>query len=194
MKTGFEHEIIFDYDESLIKQYLLDNWNSLWKDIPERKEWYAQEYTDITLLYNLPDTLTDVFGKFYINEKLIQDMKLDLLFNKLTSLTGKRLGRAMLIKLPAKKSIAEHIDRGHHLETCDRIHLPVITDNKVDFIINGTVYPMVAGVVARINNNIPHSVVNNSDKDRVHLVMDFVDKDDQFYKIDREELERFCKL
>jgi hypothetical protein len=172
----------------------LANWDSLWKDIPQRKEWFAQESTDITLLYNLPDSLTDVFGKFYINEVLIRDMNLQSLFNRLTNETGKRLGRAMLIKLPAKKSIASHIDRGHHLETCDRIHLPVITDNNVKFIINETVYPMLAGVVARINNNIWHSVENNSNNDRVHLVMDFIDKDDKFYKVDAKELERFCKL
>lgn len=194
MKNGFEHQVLFNYDESQIKQYLLNNWDKLWNDIPERKLWYAQEYTDITLLYNIPDSLTEVFNRFYINELLIKDMKLDVIFNQLSVYTGKRLGRAMFIKLPAKKSIASHIDRGHHLETCDRIHLPIITDNNVDFIINDTVYPMPAGVISRINNNVPHSVVNNSTNDRVHLVMDFVDKDDQFYQIDREELDRFCKI
>jgi len=194
MKNGFEHQVIFDYDETAIKEYLLTNWNSLWKDISQRKEWFAQESTDITLLYNLPDSLTDVFDKFYINEKLIQDMNLYELFSKLTQETGKRLGRAMLIKLPAKKSIVSHIDRGHHLETCDRIHLPIITDDGVKFIVNKTVYPMPAGVVARINNNIWHSVENSSSNDRVHLVMDFVDKNDKFYKVDANELERFYKL
>jgi hypothetical protein len=194
MKNGFEHQVICEYDETSIKEYLLANWDSLWKDIPQRKEWYAQESTDITLLYNLPDSLTGVFGKFYINEVLINDMNLQSLFSRLTNETGKRLGRAMLIKLPAKKSIASHIDSGHHLETCDRIHLPIITDNNVKFIINETVYPMPAGVVARINNNIWHSVENNSNNDRVHLVMDFIDKDDTFYKVDANELERFYKL
>lgn len=194
MKTGFEHQVICEYDESHIRNYIQHNWNSLWKDIPERKEWFAQEYTDITLLYNLPDSLTEVFGKFHIKEKLIEDMGLQTLFSTLTQETGRRLGRAMLIKLPAKKSIASHIDRGYHLETCDRIHLPVITDNNVKFIINETVYPMPAGVVARINNNIWHGVENNSEKDRVHLVMDFIDKGDSFYKIDAKELERFNKL
>jgi hypothetical protein len=194
MKTEFEHEVIFDYDASHIKKYLQDNWASLWKDIPERKEWFAQESTDISLLYNLPDSLTEVFGKFYINEELINDMNLQELFNKLTLETGRRLGRAMLIKLPAKKSIAKHIDRGHHLETCDRIHLPIITDNNVKFIINETVYPMPSGVVARINNNVLHGVENNSENDRVHLVMDFIVADDNFYKVNAEELERFHKL
>jgi hypothetical protein len=191
MKTGFEQQIIFQYDETFIKEYLLKNWDSLWKDIPERKEWYAQDSTDITLLYNLPDSLTEVFSKFYINEKLIKEMNLQELFTKLTLETGKRLGRAMLIKLPAKKSIASHIDRGHHLETCDRIHLPIITDDKVSFIINETVYPMPAGTLARINNNIEHSVLNKSENDRVHLVMDFINSDDKFYKVDSNELKRF---
>jgi len=194
MKTGFEHEVIFNYDASDIKKYLQDNWESLWKDIPERKSWPAQEYTDLTLVYNLPDSQTEAFGRLFVNEKLIQDMNLQELFNKLTLETGRRLGRAMFIKLPAKKSIAKHIDRGHHLETCDRIHLPIITDNNVKFIINETVYPMPSGVVARINNNVLHGVENNSENDRVHLVMDFVDVDDNFYKVAAEEIERFHKL
>ena len=194
MKTGFEHEVICQYDSEPIKQYLLQNWNNLWNDVPQRKDWPAQEYTDLTLLYNLPDQQTDAFGKFHINEKIIEDTGLKKLFNELTQITGKRLGRAMFIKLPAKKSISPHIDRGYHLEHCDRIHLPIITDNHVSFIINGKTYPMPAGTVSRINNNILHSVENNSNNDRVHLVMDFVDKDDNFYKTDKKELERFCKL
>jgi hypothetical protein len=191
MKTGFEHQVISKYDESHIRNYIQQNWNSLWKDIPERKEWFAQEYTDITLLYNLPDSLTEVFGKFHINEKLINDMCLQSLFSKLTRETGRRLGRAMLIKLPAKKSISSHIDRGHHLEKCDRIHLPIITDSNVKFTINKNIYDMPAGVIARINNNLWHSVENSSENDRVHLVMDFVEKDDDYYNIDRKELDRF---
>jgi hypothetical protein len=53
---------------------------------------------------------------------------------------------------------------------------------------------MPAGVVARINNNIWHSVENNSENDRVHLIMDFVDKDDNFYNVEDKELDRFYKL
>ena len=193
MKTGYEHEVLFEYPVSSIQTYLKENWSDLWKDIPERKEWYAQEYTDITLLYNLPDSLTEVFGKFFINTKLIEKIGLEDLFISLSNHTNKRLARAMFIKLPAKKSIATHIDRGYHLENCERIHLPIITDDKVKFIINENVYPMPAGTLSKINNNLPHSVENNSNIDRVHLVMDFVECADSHYKIDSKEFDRFYK-
>ena len=196
MKTGFNHETLFEYDENHIKNYLEDVSNShfLWNDVSERKNLYAQEQTDITLLYNLADKTNSVFDKFYINEKIIEGTKADILFQKISKLTGRVLGRAMFIKLPAKKSIATHIDSGHHLQNCERIHLPVITDQNVKFIINGVVYPMPAGVVCRINNNVSHSVENKSDNDRVHLVMDFVNRGDSHYNEPQEELDRFCKL
>ena len=53
---------------------------------------------------------------------------------------------------------------------------------------------MPAGVVCRINNNVSHSVENKSDNDRVHLVMDFVNRGDSHYNAPQEELDRFCKL
>jgi hypothetical protein len=196
MKTGFSHETLFEYDESEIRQYLTNANNSslLWNDVPERKNLYAQEQTDITLLYNLADKTNAVFNKFYINEKIIEESGVDELFRKISKLTGRVLGRAMFIKLPPKKSIAKHIDSGHHLQNCERIHLPIITDEHVKFIIDDVVYPMPAGVVCRINNNVPHSVENNSDNYRVHLVMDFVVKNDPHYDAPQEELNRFCEF
>jgi hypothetical protein len=196
MKTGFAHRDLFEYDISHLKQYLQNEENIpfLWKDISERKTLGSQEETDVTLLYNLKDKENFVFTKYHINEKIIKDTNLDVLFGKLSEITGRVLGRAMFIKLPAKKSISPHIDDGHHLGGCRRIHLPIITDDKVKFIVDGNVYFMPPGMVCEINNNLVHEVQNKSENYRVHLVMDFVEKNDAYYGASQQELDRFYKF
>jgi hypothetical protein len=191
MEKVFEYEEIMFYDISHIKDYISKNQDSLWNDLLERKQLYAQEATDIIYIYNLPDSRNRCFNTYYINDQLIQDMKLQTLFIHLSKILGRRLGRAMFVKLPANTSIAEHTDYGYHLENCYRIHLPIVTNDKVKFIINKTVYYLATGIIAKINNNVPHEVLNESEHDRVHLIMDFVMPYDKYYDTIKEEFDRF---
>lgn len=78
----------------------------------------------------------------------------------------------LFAKLPARKQIPSHIDTGFMLTTCRRFHVPIITNDGVEFTINGESFKMEQGYVYEINNNLTHSVVNNGNKDRVHLIFD----------------------
>lgn len=78
-----------------------------------------------------------------------------------------------LMRLAAGSRIKEHAD--HDLSFEDgvvRIHVPVTTNEAVDFRLNGVRCPMEAGSAWYLRLSDPHSVTNGGVSDRVHLVID----------------------
>lgn len=53
-----------------------------------------------------------------------------------------------------------------------RFHIPIITNDKVYFIINNDTYNLEEGVLYKLRTTFPHSVINSSDIDRYHLIID----------------------
>ena len=81
-------------------------------------------------------------------------------------------GRVLLIKLAANKDVSEHTDKGDYLSTVRRFHIPIITNDLVSYTVNGERIHMRQGECWEINNLKSHSVLNSSDIDRVHLLID----------------------
>jgi quercetin dioxygenase-like cupin family protein len=52
--------------------------------------------------------------------------------------------------------------------------VPVITTEGVIFTVGGEPRSLPAGEIWEINNTREHSVENTSDRDRVHLIVDWV--------------------
>ena len=85
------------------------------------------------------------------------------------------LETARFLRLTAGSTIREH--RDHKLGYEDgvvRIHVPVTTSPQVTFTLNGRRIEMLPGEAWYLNFNLPHSVKNASDIDRVHLVVDCI--------------------
>jgi len=82
--------------------------------------------------------------------------------------------RILLVRLTAKGGIPQHVDTGYSLTTARRIHVPVVTNEGVVFTVGGEPRSLSAGEIWEINNTREHSVENTSDRDRVHLIVDWV--------------------
>ncbi len=82
--------------------------------------------------------------------------------------------RALLVRLKPRGVIPPHIDTGHSLLNCRRIHIPVLSTEGVEFTVGGERRVMKEGELWEINNAREHSVVNRGDKERVHLIIDWV--------------------
>jgi hypothetical protein len=82
--------------------------------------------------------------------------------------------RAILVRMSANSEIAEHSDNGYSLSRVHRIHLPIVTNKKVEFFVDGHSQSLSEGELWEINNRKNHSVINKSDEDRVHFIFDFV--------------------
>ncbi|MEP9358463.1 aspartyl/asparaginyl beta-hydroxylase domain-containing protein [Sphingomonas sp. KR3-1] len=83
-----------------------------------------------------------------------------------------------LMRLAPGSVIKQHSDPD--LDVADgfaRIHVPVLTNDQVDFRLNGTRVTMAAGETWYLRLADPHSVDNRGDTARVHLVLDMVADD-----------------
>lgn len=78
-----------------------------------------------------------------------------------------------LMKLAAGARIKEHTDHDLELEKGTvRLHIPVVTNEDVDFRLNGSRIVMNEGECWYLRLSDPHSVENNGQSDQVHLVID----------------------
>lgn len=80
---------------------------------------------------------------------------------------------ARLLSLAPGSKILEHSDVD--LDGEDgvlRVHIPIITDERVEFFVGGRRLVIAEGEAWCIDFSLPHRVTNGSDNDRVHLVID----------------------
>jgi len=84
-----------------------------------------------------------------------------------------------LLNLKSGAKIKPHKDNELAFEKGEaRIHIPVFTNNEVEFYVEDNLVKMNEGEFWYINANLKHSVVNNGKSDRIHLVIDSVVNDD----------------
>ncbi len=82
------------------------------------------------------------------------------------------------LKLGAGSRITQHRDYMLGFEDgFVRVHIPVVTNSQVDFVLNDEHLDMQVGEAWYLNVNCPHSVVNAGPTDRIHLVVDCVVND-----------------
>jgi len=80
-----------------------------------------------------------------------------------------------LMRLGAGSAIKTHRDHDLDVEHGRaRLHVPIATNAKVDFRLNGTRVVLAEGECWYLRLSDPHSVRNGGDRDRVHLVVDTV--------------------
>ena len=82
--------------------------------------------------------------------------------------------RLLFAKLLAGGKIPKHTDAGYSLLNCHRVHIPIITNDKVIFSVGGEERKMQVGELCEINNGTVHTVENRGDEDRIHLIVDWM--------------------
>jgi len=90
---------------------------------------------------------------------------------------GGTVVRAMAAKLRAGGIINPHVDKHRSFHIGHRIHVPITTNPRVRFIINGRPYQFKVGEAYEINNQMTHSVMNKGNDDRITFIFDYVPAD-----------------
>jgi hypothetical protein len=86
-----------------------------------------------------------------------------------------RTTRIMLARLLAGREITAHVDGAPAAEVPNKIHVPLVTRPEVRFFIGEGKYRLDRGKAYEVNNRVRHSVRNDSDQDRIHLIFDYYD-------------------
>ncbi|WP_029919074.1 aspartyl/asparaginyl beta-hydroxylase domain-containing protein [Nevskia soli] len=83
--------------------------------------------------------------------------------------------RCLLAKLPAGAVIATHIDRADYFNKTLRLHIPIVTNERMLMYCGGRVYRMRSSEIWALNNSNRHGVWNaHPEQARTHLICDFL--------------------
>jgi hypothetical protein len=150
------------------------------------EEWF--ENKDRQILYEVHKETNSIFvydhantwalGDNYdlkVNEN--QSVMIDLvspIVKSLESIHDGKVGKCVFIKMPAHKSVGEHTDKMDYLGAVRRHHIAITTNDDVLFFVNKESKNMKVGECWEINNNLLHSVENNGDSERIHLMVDIL--------------------
>ncbi|MEM7000242.1 MAG: aspartyl/asparaginyl beta-hydroxylase domain-containing protein [Pseudomonadota bacterium] len=87
---------------------------------------------------------------------------------------GGTIIRAMAAKLTAGTTITPHTDNHPSFRSSHRVHIPITTNRKVRFMIDGRPHRLDVGQAYEINNQKRHSVINGGDEDRITFIFDYI--------------------
>lgn len=87
---------------------------------------------------------------------------------------GGTIIRAMAAKLLAGGKITPHVDSHPSFHRGHRIHIPITTNPRVRFMIDGRPHKLLPGQAYEINNQKSHSVMNKGKEDRITFIFDYV--------------------
>tara|TARA_R110000822_G_C15046185_1_gene465885 strand:- start:40 stop:567 length:528 start_codon:yes stop_codon:yes gene_type:complete len=171
-----------DYNFKYLGNFNIKNIKKKVLDIPE-EEWNKFEFRQKTYeVHKNTRTIPMIFDMdfrstnptYLSNSELYKEELIYLKNLFLNKLGNGFIIRAILVKLKNKSLIDPHIDSKHILSICNRMHIPIITNEKVFFQVGDEIKIFKEGEIWEINNTGKiHSVVNNSNEDRVHLIIDW---------------------
>ena len=84
------------------------------------------------------------------------------------------VGRILLVRLKKESDIPTHQDYGTYLSLSRRHHLPIVTTDKVFFVVGNERRNLKEGELWGINNSKDHSVENLGEDLRIHLIFDII--------------------
>ena len=87
---------------------------------------------------------------------------------------GGTIVRAMAAKLVSGGVIKPHVDMHPSFHAGHRIHIPITTNPRVRFMIDGQPYKFEVGRAYEINNQKRHSVMNKGKEDRITFIFDYI--------------------
>lgn len=142
-----------------------------WTQYPFREKGKTHQFTQsIFILYDergIKERKQEFFDKFMpivleARQRVFSRLVLDL-----------SLKRLLIVRMQPNSFIRPHKDSGTHLETTWRCHFALRTHPNVKFTVGDDTRHFEQNHGYIINNQKRHSVVNDSDITRIHMIMDF---------------------
>jgi len=165
-------------DSSALAAAILNADDSLWREHEYRQQAYDVHYHTQSLVMLFTDALS--WPNLTVSRESGWDIMADAaqpLMDKIIARhypAGGKVMRAMAAKLRAGSVIKPHIDRHPSFHQGHRIHIPITTNPRVRFTIDGQPYQLAVGQAYEINNQRTHSVMNKGQEDRITFIFDYV--------------------
>lgn len=84
--------------------------------------------------------------------------------------------RVMLARMAPGGVIRPHRDANPAAKWPHKIHVPLVTNERVTFFVDGKGYHFTEGEAVEVNNLAVHAVRNSGQTDRIHLIFEYYDR------------------
>lgn len=84
--------------------------------------------------------------------------------------------RVMLARMGPGGVIKPHRDANPAAKWPHKIHVPLVTNDRVRFFVDGVGYHFPEGEAVEVGNMAVHAVENAGDTDRIHLIFEYYDR------------------
>ncbi len=165
-------------DTSALADAILAQGQEAWREELHRQESY-DEHRDTESIVLVFTDLED-WPAMTVEKKPGWDRLVDVAVPVMHDIIGRfypkggTIIRAMAAKLLAGGKIKPHRDVHPSFHRGHRIHVPIQTNPRVRFMIDGRPYKFQVGEAYEINNQKMHSVMNKGTEDRVTFIFDYV--------------------
>ena len=178
MDIGIPLKELGEYDINPLREAILNQPEEAWLSNARRQDEYeVHQYT-----HSIVMVFTD--GEGWPSIEVTRESGWDLLADQAVPLMhqilndhypgGGTIIRAMAARLEPGGYIIPHTDKHPSFHHGHRIHIPILTNQKVRFMIKGRPYQFEIGKVYEINNQEKHSVMNKGNESRINFIFDYV--------------------
>lgn len=170
----------FKFDPAPLRAELLEH-PELWDEITHRTEHPKsphREVSDIWLRYNDIENFKGDMATFngphesvwYPAVRSLPSVK-PLVYRVAKEVEAQSVGGILITKVPAGKQVYPHIDQGWHAGHYQKVALQIQGNESQGFCYEDGRLSAVSGQAYQFHNHVPHWVVNDSDEDRVTLII-----------------------
>ncbi len=161
-----------------LRDAILAQEDAAWKEDKTRQESFEQHQSteSIVLLFVDLDRWPEMIVSREPGWPRLSDVALPIMDDIISRFypTGGTVIRAMAAKLMAGGKITPHVDVHPSFHRGHRIHIPITTNSRVRFMIDGRPYQFKVGEAYELNNQKQHSVMNKGAEDRITFIFDYI--------------------
>ena len=169
-------------DSESLRDIILSLDDETWREnLTRQEEFEVHRSTESVVMYFVDlDQWPDVEVTKEPGFKYLSELALPLMNDIISRCyqPGGTVIRAMAAKLLAGQKITRHWDKHPSFHCGHRIHVPITTNPRVRFMIDGQPYRFKIGEAYEINNQLHHSVMNKGNEDRITFIFDYVPKEE----------------
>ncbi len=178
MDIGIPLRELGEVDSGPLRDAVLQQEPEAWHEMSYRQNEYdVHQYTEsIVLLFTDGSNWPDIEVTRQAGWNRLSDVAVPLMQKIVADHyePGGTVIRAMAAKLLAGGRINPHYDSHPSFFCGHRIHIPITTNSRVRFMIDGRPYQFEVGQAYELNNQKTHSVMNKGTEDRITFIFDYV--------------------
>lgn len=165
-------------DSAALVEAVLAQEEAAWREEQHRQEAYDVHRQTESIVLVFADL--DNWPKFDVRKEPGWDRLAEVAFPVMHDIIGRcyppggTIIRAMAAKLLVGGKIKPHVDSHPSFHSGHRIHVPITTNPRVRFMIDGRPHQLQVGQAYEINNQKTHSVINRGTEDRITFIFDYV--------------------